>query len=94
MEKSNEKRVFSCACHGEGLVVYGIQWEDAPVEIEISFWKHGHDIPYSLREKLRAIKYIFRKGHPYEDMVILDVPTAREFAKAVLDACDNPEKDE
>jgi len=93
MDKPKEERIFSCSCHGEGLAVYGIQWGDAPIEIEISFWKHGHDVPYTLKEKLRSILYILKRGHPYKDMVILDVPTAQEFSKAILNACENPEKE-
>jgi hypothetical protein len=94
MEEKYENHIFLCSCGSEGLSVYGIKWEDCPIEIEIAFWKYGHDVPYTLKEKLRAIKYIFKKGHPYEDMVILNEKTAREFAEAVLEACDNPKMEE
>ncbi len=42
---------------------------------------------------MKAIKYILKKGHPYSDMVDMDVETAKNFANAILEACENPEKE-
>lgn len=91
MEESNGKKIFLCACGTEGLVVYSSQWKDAPLEIEIGFWKYGHDVPYTLKEKWHSFKGILKKGHPYADMVIMDVDTAKDFANAILKACEKPE---
>ena len=93
MKEPYEEKIFLCVCGAEALAVHGLQWEDAPIEVEISFWKYGHDVSYTLKEKLRAIKYILKNGHPYTDMVIMNVETAKEVAKAILEACENPDKE-
>lgn len=93
MSEPNEEKIFFCNCGGEGLIVYGLQWEDNPVEIEIAFWKRGQDIPYTLKEKWNAVKYILKTGHPFSDMVIMNVETAKRLANVILEACENPEKE-
>jgi|WetSurSiteA1Bulk_404760.scaffolds.fasta_scaffold01558_6 hypothetical protein len=93
MNEPKEEKIFLCSCGTEGLIVHGLQWEDTPIEIEIAFWKYAHDVSYTLKEKLRAIKYILKKGHPYVDMVGMDVETAKRFVNAILEACENPEKE-
>lgn len=91
MSEPEEKKIFVCSCGTEGIAVYGTQWGDAPIEIELSYWKYGHDISYTLKEKWNAIKGILKVGHPYADMVIMNVDTAKALAAAILEACEHPE---
>jgi hypothetical protein len=93
MKETREEKIFLCNCGGEGLIVHGLQWKDAPIEIEIAFWKYAHDTPYTLKEKWNAIKYILKRGHPFTDMVDMNVETAKRFANAILEACENPDKE-
>jgi len=59
--------------------------KDAPY-IMISFWEMGHPVgkKWDWRNRLRAIWDIIRIGHPWYDMVIMKVATAKNLANHIL----------
>jgi hypothetical protein len=87
---SNIKKVYSCDCSGEGLVLE-IDKEDKYCDVCLSYWtvaRKGHNpAKWPLWLRLKWIWHILKDGTPYPtDMVILDIPTARELATDILDA--------
>ena len=54
--------------------------------VGISFWGFGpyNDGRLSWRQRIRAAYHILKKGHPWHDMVSLNIKVARSFANRIL----------
>jgi len=92
---NNPTKVFPCDCMGEGLVVVHQEEETDDCEgspfIEIAFWQIGHEqikkythAGFDLWWRLKLAWRVFRKGMPFEDMVILRDKVAKNFAYHIL----------
>ena len=78
MPRSEELRLFRCACGDAALSVYHDPEDEDWPYVSLSFWRWGHG--GSGYDKLRHILYILRKGHPYEDEVMLTPEQALDLA--------------
>jgi len=73
---------YTCStCNGKGVRYF----EGSPF-IQLSFWEYGHPTKprWSWWWKLKIAWYVFRKGSPWPDMVILNAKTAKNFANHIL----------
>lgn len=54
--------------------------------IQLSFWEYGHSTKgrWSWWWRLKIAWYVFRKGSPWPDMVVMKVTTARNLANHIL----------
>ena len=82
----DKRQIFQCECGCHAVFV--TNWDDEDM-VCFSMWRYGTP-RYSLKERLRAIWYILKRGHPYEDEVILDYPAAQELARFLLEQAQEP----
>lgn len=83
-EESEE--VFYCQCKSEAISVEKIKdiyGESEHTSYYLSFWERGFGPGknrLSLKDKIKLILYILKKGVPYADMVILDEGQAERLS--------------
>ena len=80
MEEKEEFYVCVCGCTAISLSRWIYDPDDT--DINISMWARGlSNRNDSWRERLRHIWHIIRKGHPFEDNVILSKEDARRLSE-------------
>ena len=79
-----KEQIFTCYCGCEGIIISELDehYDGSPL-INFSTWQYGTP-HYSVKEKLRAIRYILKHGHPYKDEITLDRETAEGLAQFLL----------
>jgi hypothetical protein len=62
---------IECSCGSETLRM-SYDTSDDWTGLNIAFWMYGHPYSFRLKDRLRWMWHVLRKGKPYDDMVILD----------------------
>jgi len=75
---------FMCDCGGELIgLAYLMDFPESP--ICLSMWSRGQNTRSDWRYRLSAIWQIIRKGHPYEDEILLNKADARKLGEKLIE---------